>query len=103
MENEEIILKISRIDIKSETFCTPWNGKLYCVDVCEDAAERSAWLYNSAYGVKSLMFGYMVCDMSRDEFIDLVFSNLPNYIEGYEDDMEMYNEACEQRFFGGEV
>ena len=84
--NEEIVLKISRINIKSETFCTPWNGALYCVDVCEDAEERSAWLYNSAYGVKSLMFGYMVCDMDRDDFLDLVFSNLPNYIEGYEEE-----------------
>ncbi len=25
---EEITLKISKIAIKSETFCTPWNGKL---------------------------------------------------------------------------
>lgn len=86
--DEEIVLKISRIGIKSETFCTTWGGKLYCVDICEDAKERSAWLYNSAYGVKSLMFGYMVCDMSRDEFLDIVFSNLPEYIEDYAEEFE---------------
>ena len=88
MEKEKIVLKISRIDIKSETFCTPWNGKLYCVDICEDAKERSAWLYNSAYGVKSMMFGHMVCDMSKEEFLDLVFSNLPDYIEDYVEEYE---------------
>lgn len=100
MENEEIIIKISRIAIKSETFCTSWNGKLYCVDVCEDADERSAWLYEANCGIKTVMWGEPVRQSTRDEFLDLVFSNLPNYIEGYEDDMEMYNEACEQRFFG---
>lgn len=91
MENnnkEEIVLKISRINIKSETFCTPWNGKLYCVDICEDAEEYSAWLYNARYGVKSLMFGVMVKDYSRDTFLDCVFSNLPDYIEDYEEEYE---------------
>lgn len=87
-DNEEITLKISRINIKSETFCTPWNGKLYCVDICEDAEERTAWLYNSSYGVKSLMFGCKVEDMERDEFLDVVFSNLPDYIEDYADEYE---------------
>lgn len=88
MKNEEIVLRISRIDIKLETFCTPWNGKLYCVDICEDAAERSAWLYNASYGVKAMMFGSMVCDMSREKFLDLAFSKLPDYIEYYEDEYE---------------
>lgn len=87
-DDEEITLKISRIDIKSETFCTPWNGKLYCVDICEDAEERSAWLYNSAYGVKSLMFGCMVNAQSREAFLDMVFSNLPDYIESYAEEYE---------------
>ena len=82
---EEIVLKISKIDIKSETFCTPWNGKLYCVDICEDAEERSAWLYDSSFGVKSLMWGEEVTN-SRDEFLNCVFSNLPSYIEGYEEE-----------------
>ena len=87
-KEEEITLKISRIAIKSETFCTPWNGKLYCVDICEDAEERSAWLYNSAYGVKSMMFGCMVKDQSREDFLDMVFSNLPPNIEYYADKYE---------------
>lgn len=87
-EEEEINLQISRIAIKSETFCTPWNGKLYCVDICEDAEERSAWLYNAAYGVKSLMFGCMVNAQSREAFLDTVFSNLPDYIDSYADEYE---------------
>ena len=87
-EEEEITLQISRIAIKSETFCMPWNGSLYCVDICEDAEERSAWLYNSAYGVKSLMWGEDVKQQSRESFLNLVFSNLPDYIKDYEDDYE---------------
>ena len=87
-DDEEITLEISRINIKSETFCTPWNGKLYCVDICEDAEERSAWLYNANYGIKSLMFGTSVKQDSRDEFLDMVFSNLPYYIEDYAEEYE---------------
>lgn len=86
--NNEIILKISRIDIKSETFCTPWNGKLYCVDICEDADEYSAWLYNPDYAVKTLVVGEEVKNTSKDEFLDLVFSNLPYYIEDYAEEYE---------------
>lgn len=86
--NNEIVLKISRIKIKTETFCTPWNGKLYCVDICEDAEERSAWLYNANYGVKSLMFGEEVKQGSRKDFLDCVFSSLPDYIEDYADEYE---------------
>lgn len=87
-EDEDIVLEIGKIDIKVETFCTAWNGNLYCVDICEDAEERSAWLYNSRYGVKSLMFGYLVNAQSREEFLDLVFSNLPDYIVDYAEEFE---------------
>ena len=76
------VVKISRIKVKTETFCTKWNGNLYCVDVCEDAEERSAWLYNANYGVKSLMFGEVV-NNDRDMFLNAVFSNLPEYIRDY--------------------
>ena len=89
--NEEIILKISRIKIKSETFCTEWNKKLYCVDVCEDKDERNAWLYNPQYGVKGFMFGERT-ENDRSEFLDMVFSNLPYYIEDYVDKYEDYEE-----------
>lgn len=88
MENEEIVLKISRIAIKSETFCASWNGQLYCVDICEDAEERSAWLYNAAYGVKSLMWVEDIKQSSREEFLDMVFSSLPDYIAGYAEEYE---------------
>lgn len=84
---EEETLKISKVNIKSETFCTPWNGKLYCVDICEDAEERGAWLYNASYGIKSFMFGEEVKN-NRDEFLDVVFSNLPDYIGSYEEEYE---------------
>lgn len=87
-EEAEEVLRISRINIKSETFCTSWNGKLYCVDICEDAEERSAWLYNANYGVKMLMWGEEVEQSNRDEYLDLVFSNLPDYIEDYEEEYE---------------
>ena len=81
---EEIVLKISRIKIKSETFCTPWNGKLYCVDVCEDAEDRSAWLYRHDCGIKSLLWGESIKQNSRNKFLDMVFSSLPDYIDDYE-------------------
>ena len=95
MEN---IIKISKINIKSETFCTPWNGKLYCVDICEDAEERSAWLYSSRSGHKTLMWGEEVKN-DRDHFLDCVFSLLPNYIEDYEHDMDLLEEAFMNEFF----
>ena len=87
-EAKNSILKISKIAFKTETFCTVWNGKLYCVDIFEDAEERSAWLYNAAYGVKSLMWGEMITQTNRDAFLDCVFSNLPDYIEDYEEEYE---------------
>lgn len=80
--DEEIVIEISRIAIKTETFCTPWEGQLYCIDVCEDSEERTAWLYNSRYGIKMLMFCEDVKN-DRDQFLDAVFSNLPEYIEDY--------------------
>ena len=84
--------KISKIAIKSETFCTTWNQKLYCIDICEDAEERNAWLYRSDCGYKSFMFGEKVED-DRNEFLNAVFSNLPDYIEDYEADMKMFEKA----------
>ena len=88
-ENDNPVLKISKVNIKSETFCTTWNNKVYCVDICEDMAERGAWLYNASYGIKAFMFGTSVEQDSRDEFLDMVFSNLPDYIE---DDAEEYED-----------
>ena len=85
--DEDIMLEIGRINIKTETFCTKWNGKLYCVDVCEDAEERSAWLYEAGTGVKSLLFGEDVRS-DRDTFLNIVFSNLPDYIADYEEEYE---------------
>lgn len=85
----EEVLKIGRILINTETFCTKYKGKLYCVDVCEDAEERIAWLYNSAYGVKQLIYGEEVSG-DRDDFLNTVFSSLPfdmdQYAEMYEDE-----------------
>jgi hypothetical protein len=93
MNNNDITLKIGRINFKTETFCTKWNDKMYCVDVFEDAEERSAWLYEANSGIKTLMWGEKIGQQSRDEFLDCVFSNLPDYIDMYEDDMEIYEEA----------
>ena len=87
-DEDEAVLNISKIDIKTETFCTRWNDKLYCVDICEDAEEFSAWLYNPDYSVKSLTVGVDVNDISRDEFINMVFSNLPYYIKDYAEEYE---------------
>lgn len=87
LTEEEAVIEISRIAIRTETFCTPWNGQLYCIDVCEDSEERTAWLYNSNYGIKMLMFGEDVKN-DRDQFLDAVFSNLPEYIESYHEDHE---------------
>ena len=87
-DEEKPVVEISRIAVHSETFCTSWNGKLYCVDICEDSEVRSAWLYNAGYGVKSLMFGLNVKESQRDAFLDMVFSNLPNYIDDYAEEFE---------------
>lgn len=87
-EDDEPVLQISKIAIKTETFCTPWNGDLYCVDICEDSEARSAWLYRSNCGVKTLMWGEDIKQTSRDDFLDMVFCNLPDYIDGYEEDID---------------
>lgn len=102
--NENTVLKISRIKTRIETFCTPWDCvefrndgdgiNLYCVDIIEDGAERSAWLYRANCGVKSLMWGEAVSN-DRDEFLDMVFSQLPNYIQFYEEDIERLEESYE--------
>ena len=92
--NDDITIKISRIAIKTETFCTAWDGQLYCVDICEDSEERRAWLYNSRYGIKMLMWGESA-EYNRDEFLDRVFSSLPDYIEYYQDDVYALENACE--------
>jgi hypothetical protein len=81
----EIVIKIGRIKIKTETFCTTWDERLYCIDICEDSEVRSAWLYNASFGVKELMFGEEVKN-NRDVFLDCVFSNLPDYIEDYDNE-----------------
>lgn len=86
-DEPEIVLEISRIAIKTETFCTPWEGQLYCIDICEDSEERMAWLYNSKYGIKMLMFGEEVKN-DRNEFLDRVFSNVPYDIEIYQEEYE---------------
>ena len=86
-EPGEIVLHISRIAIKTETFCAPYNGNLYCVDICEDAEERTAWIYNVQYGVKMLMWGEMASN-DRDTFCDLVFKNIPEYADMYAEDYE---------------
>ena len=89
----EDTLKIHLIKATTETFATPYNGKLYCIDIYEDGAERSAWLYRADYCTKEYMFGEDVKN-DRDEFLDCVFGNLPDYIDSYEDDMD----AQEQLF-----
>ena len=94
----EDIIKISKIAIKSETFCTTWNGELYCVDICEDTEDRSAWLYSADSGFKFLMFGEKVVGNDRDEFLDCVFTLLPEYIGEYEHNMNLFDEAVTQEF-----
>lgn len=91
-EPEEIVLPISRIAIKTETFCAPYNGNLYCVDICEDAEERSAWIYNVRYGVKMLMWGEpcgpIKAEEDRESFRSLVFDNIPEYADLYSEEYE---------------
>ena len=96
MENT---IKISKIAIKSETFCTTWNGELYCVDICEDAEDRSAWVYSSDGGFKMLMWGEDPKQDSREDFLNRVFSNLPDYIDVYEDNMNLFVEAAMENFY----
>lgn len=101
---DDIVLKISRIDTRIETFCTPWdaanfrndgdNISLYCVDVIEDAEERDAWLYRAGCGVKMHIFGEKVSN-DRDVFLNIVFSNLPDDIKSYEKDIERLEESYE--------
>ena len=80
---EELKLTVHRIKATTETFCIPYNGNVYCVDIYEDAEERSAWIYRHDSGIKTHMFGEETKN-DRDEFIDLVFHNVPDYADDYE-------------------
>lgn len=62
-------------------------AEIECVDICEDAEERTAWIYNVQYGVKMLMWGEMASN-DRDTFCGLVFKNIPEYADMYAEEYE---------------
>lgn len=85
-DNSKETVKIGIINATTETFCTKWNDNLYVVNVYEDSKERCAWLFRYGLGVQMMMWGEETGEHSKEMFLDYVFSNLPYYIDDYEEE-----------------
>ena len=62
----------------------------YMVDVVTTDDYYEAWLYNILYGIKTSMFGVPKSQQSYREFLDIVVSNIDEYIALYVEDVEDY-------------
>lgn len=60
----------------------------FVVEVFEEEELYEAWIYEKSYGVKNLMFGIAKDDMSKDEFVQLVFNNFDQYANDYINEMD---------------
>lgn len=60
----------------------------FVVEVFEEAEMYEAWIFEKSYGVKNLMFGIAKDDMSKDEFVQIVFGNFEQYAKDYINEME---------------
>ena len=73
------------------------------IDIVEKRTEFEAWIYRKSSGIKTLMFGSgkkqtiygEAVTITFDMFVDLVESNLPEYKDGYDMDINIYNNAME--------
>lgn len=65
-----------------------YTKETFVVEVFEEAEMYEAWICEKSYGVKNLMIGIAKDDMSKDEFVQLVFSNFDQYAMDYINEME---------------
>lgn len=60
----------------------------YYIDIQPMQGYREAWIYNTNYGVKMLMFGSAAGDITKEKFENLVFDRAEEYIELYQETYE---------------
>lgn len=55
----------------------------FMIDIIENDETYHAWIYKKNMGVKDLMFGVRKEQQTKNEFINIVLNNLPEYEEAY--------------------
>ena len=55
----------------------------YRIDIVNDGEAYEAWISQKGYGVKYLMFGISIDDISHEMFLKVVKANTENYIKLY--------------------
>lgn len=70
------------INSKTSNITTYSYGE-FLVDVTDKLEEYEAFIYHKDYGVKDLMFGVSKDQNTLDEFMEIVFYNLPKHIDTY--------------------
>lgn len=64
----------------------------FFVDIVSDDTTYQAWIYNEQYCIKQMMFGVSLFDNTYEEFLDLVITNIAEYITSYVDDVFDFEE-----------
>ena len=64
----------------------------YCIDIITTNDTYEAWLYKNDYGIKTLMFGGLIEQQSKDEFLKIVDANVEDYIPLYCDEIDKLEE-----------
>lgn len=60
----------------------------YRIDIVNNGETYEAWIYNKRYGVKTLMFGLLIDDITHEMFIKVVKANTKIYIKDYQEEVE---------------
>lgn len=81
-----------RPTITTQTYSTK---KGFLVDIVTKSLkyEYEAWIYHEEYGIKDLMFGVPTEQQTYEEFLEIVFNNIDEYINYYVD----YHYTFEER------
>ena len=60
----------------------------YIVEIYETEDCTEFWIYNKAYGIKTMMFGIPAKNMTDEEIMEFIDSNIEDYIISYKEDYE---------------
>lgn len=74
-----------RPTITTQTYSTKYD---FLIDIVTKTNEYyyEAWIYHNQYGIKDLMFGIPTENQTYEEFLEIVFNNLDEYITDYVDE-----------------
>lgn len=83
-----------RPTITTQTYSTKYN---FLVDIVTKSLkyQYEAWIYHVEHGVKDLMFGVSTEQQTYEEFLEIVFNNLDEYITNYVDEHFNFMERSE--------